>query len=74
LPPVELHELLGDVLGVEVERTGGVVGALDGELRQGEQEGELVRRDERALGQDALDPKQECELIFSRRRRAHFAR
>ncbi len=61
--PVELDELLGQPLHLDVERSAGVVAALDRDVDQRDQERELVGRDELTLVEDLLHARQEDDLI-----------
>jgi hypothetical protein len=73
MAPVELHELLGKIQGVERELRGLVVAPLDREVGQGEEEGVFVGRHDAAFGQKALDLEKELNLIFGLGDGHHFA-
>ena len=67
LPPVQFHELGGDVPRVDLQRCAGVVALQHGEVGQGVDQGELVAGDEQPLGQQPLDVPQELNLLLRRR-------
>lgn len=62
LPPVVAGEAFGDRPGRQFQGVAGVVAALEGEVGKGEEEGVLVGGDEVALGEDALELREEVEL------------
>ena len=64
LPPVQPHELLGEIDGVQRQRLSRVVTALDGQVSKRQQQRELVRRDEAPVGEQALDVEEEVDLPF----------
>jgi hypothetical protein len=62
LPPIELHELLGQIDRVQIEVLRRVVASFDSQLAQRHKERELVRSDEPTLGEQPLDLEQELDL------------
>jgi len=68
LPPVILNELRSDRLRSDGERRPGIISPLDRQIRECEEQGELVRRGELALVQDSLKIHQELDLIIGSRR------
>ncbi|MEX2165079.1 MAG: hypothetical protein WD823_12675 [Sulfuricaulis sp.] len=60
--PVLLDELLRDGVQLQLEGCAGVVAALDRQLHQRDEQGELVRRDELAFVENPLHLLQEIEL------------
>ena len=62
LRPVVLDELLGDRAHRHAQRAVGRGLALEAEIRERVQQRELVRRDEVAFGEQALELPQELEL------------
>lgn len=69
--PVLLDELLRDGTQVQLEGRAGVVAALDRQLHQRDEQGELVRRDKLAFVEDPLHLLQELELAPVAGRSAH---
>ena len=65
LPPIILNELFGYQLCGDRQSLAAIVTGLDGDVRQRQQQGVLVRRNELALGQQSLDVGQKLELLLS---------
>ena len=73
LPPIILDELFGNQLGRNRKLLAAVVSGFDRDVRQSQQEGVLVGRDELPLGHEALEVGQEAELLLSSGRTHDFS-